>query len=489
MGLLLLAIPIAAILMISIVKNRKLLHRVTISASSLSIVFAAFLTHDVMINGTVSYSAPSGLFYVDALSVIMLNIVLVIGLVASIYSVSYMEEEIKKGKIDPGRLKIYYLLMNSFLFTMVLALTVKNMGIMWIAIEATTLASVFLVGLNNDKHALEAAWKYVIICSVGIAVALLGIILLHLSSAGVLKPQQFLNWTALYENATSLKPSICRLAFIFILVGFGTKAGLAPMHTWLPDAHSQAPSPISALLSGVMLNGAMYGIIRTVAIVNRTFGNSEYTGRLLISIGLLSIAAAAVFILTQKDYKRLLAYSSIEHMGIVAVAIGIFTPLSVFCALMHMINHSFTKSMLFLSSGSILQKYDTKQISKVRGMLKLLPVTGLLFLLGLFAIAGAPPFSVFSSELSIIASIFQKDHFIIGAVVVALLAVLFSGIMLTSLKMFFGNPEKDIESGEINIPGTICLIALLCVITVTGFYIPGGVKNLIESAQSIIIGG
>jgi hydrogenase-4 component F len=372
---------------------------------------------------------------------------------------------------------------------MVLALTVKNMGIMWIAIEATTLASVFLVGLNNDKLALEAAWKYVIICSVGIAIALLGIILLHLSSAGAVGDKQFLDWTALYANAKALKSPIIRLAFIFILVGFGTKAGLAPMHTWLPDAHSQAPSPISALLSGVLLNIAMYGIIRTIAIVNRNLGSSVYTGRLMIAIGILSIITAAVFILTQKDYKRLLAYSSIEHMGIIAVGIGIFTPLSVFGALLHMINHSFTKSMLFLSSGSVLQKYDTKQILKVKGILKVLPVTGVVFLLGLFAIAGTPPFSVFTSELSIITSIFQKGSFFVGVVVVLLLAIVFAGIAMTLIRMFFGTPDKGIKPGEKNIPGTVCLVAIFAVITITGLFMPDGIKNLIDGAQSIIIGG
>ncbi|HWQ30115.1 MAG TPA: hydrogenase 4 subunit F, partial [Negativicutes bacterium] len=422
-------------------------------------------------------------------TVIILDIVLLIGFMASIYSIEYMEEEIHTGKLAPGRLKVFYVLMHSFIFTMVLALTVKNMGIMWVAIEATTLASAFLVGLTNDKYSLEAAWKYVIICSVGIAVALLGITLLHLSSIGVLKNSQFLDWTALYNNAAALKSSICRLAFIFILVGFGTKAGLAPMHTWLPDAHSQAPSPISALLSGVLLNSAMYGIIRTVAIVNRNLGDSEYTGRLLIAVGLLSITAAAIFILTQKDYKRLLAYSSIEHMGIIAVAIGIFTPISVFGALLHMINHSLTKSMLFLSAGSILQKYDTKQISRISGVLKALPVTGMVFLLGLFAIAGTPPFSVFSSELSVIAAMFQSDRFLLGMGVAVLLAVVFAGIAATMFKMFYGTPGEDIKPGEDNIPGTVCAVILLVMISATGLFMPEGLKNLITNAQNIIIGG
>lgn len=485
----LLAIPVMAALLFMIMKDRRMMHAVSVAASGLSLIIAAYLTYNVSVSGTLMFDMLGGLFYIDSLSIIILDIVLLIGFMASIYSVEYMEEEIHSGKLAPGRLKVFYVLMYSFIFTMVLALTVKNMGIMWVAIEATTLASAFLVGLTNDKYSLEAAWKYVIICSVGIAVALLGITLLHLSSIGVLTSRQFLDWTALYNNAGALKSSICRLAFIFILVGFGTKAGLAPMHTWLPDAHSQAPSPISALLSGVLLNSAMYGIIRTVAIVNRNLGSSEYTGRLLIAVGLLSIAAAAIFILTQKDYKRLLAYSSIEHMGIIAVAIGIFTPISIFGALLHMINHSLTKSMLFLSAGSILQKYDTKQISRINGVLKVLPVTGMVFLLGLFAIAGTPPFSVFSSELSVIAAMFKSDRFLLGTAVAILLAVVFAGIAATMFKMFYGAPDGDIKPGEDNIPGTVCIVVLLAMISATGLFMPEMLKNLITDAQNIIIGG
>ena len=490
MGFVLLAVPLIAVVMFLLIKRERLQHVISLSVSIILMVAAAFLTRDVMNFGKVEYSALGGIFYVDSLSIIVLDIVLIIGFMTSIYSIGYINEEIKHDKLDTGRLRIYYILMYSFIFTMVLALTVKNIGIMWIAIEATTLASAFLVGFYNGKDALEAAWKYIIICSVGIAIALLGIIFLQFSSIGVIKSSQFLDWTALFENARALKSSTLRIAFIFILVGFGTKAGLAPMHTWLPDAHSQAPSPISALLSGVLLNGAMYGIIRTVAIVNRSFGSSVFVGRILITVGILSIVTAAVFIITQKDYKRLLAYSSIEHMGIIAIAIGIFTPLSVFGALLHMINHSFTKSMLFLSSGNILQKYNTKSISQITGMLKLLPVTGTVFLLGLFAISGTPPFSVFTSELIIISAIFQKNIFFVGMLIVILLAIVFTGIALTMFKMFYGNNiSNEISAGEINIPGVITIVVLLVIITATGLYIPNGLRTLLENAEKIIIGG
>ncbi|MCM1567178.1 MAG: hydrogenase 4 subunit F [Dehalobacter sp.] len=492
MGFLLLVIPIIALLLLFILKPKRLQHLVSVSSAVLLLIIAAILTHNVILYGAIAYSWLGGFFYLDALSMMILDIVLTIGLMAAIFSIGYLEEEVRQDKLPAPKIRLYYMLMVTFIFTMILALTVKNMGLMWIAIEATTLASAFLVGFYNNRYALEAAWKYVIICSVGIAVALLGIILLHLSSAGILESGSFLDWTALYANAASLKSSVLRLAFIFILVGFGTKAGLAPMHTWLPDAHSQAPSPISAMLSGVLLNSAMYGIIRTTAIVNHNQGSSSFTGRLLIAIGILSIATAAIFILTQKDYKRLLAYSSIEHMGIIAVAIGIFTPLSIFGGLLHMINHSLTKSMLFLSAGNIMQKYDTKQIFKIKGILKTLPVSGTVFLLGLFAIAGTPPFNVFASEFSITAAIFNQSSLWVGMVFILLLAAVFAGIAVTLFKMFYGEPDSTeaaaAKTGEINILGTICLVILLAAVTVGGVYLPETVRELIIQAQGIILG-
>lgn len=489
MNFLVLAVPVVTVLLMIFTKRIERMHAISIAASGFMLFAAVFITREVLVLGKIESSLLGVFLYLDALSVIILDIVLLIGFLAAVYSVGYLNREISRGEFDNKRIKLYYILMFCFMFTMVLALSVRNIGIMWIAIEATTLASAFLVGFYNDRYALEAAWKYIIICSVGIAVAMLGIIFLNLSTIGALQSSEQLEWTALMENAGILKTSTVRLAFIFILVGFGTKAGLAPMHTWLPDAHSQAPAPISALLSGVLLNSAMYGIIRVTAVVNKNIGSSEYTGKLLIALGMVSILAASVFILTQKDYKRLLAYSSIEHMGIIAVAIGFFTPASIFGGLLHMINHSLTKSMLFFCSGTILQKYGTKQISKIRSVIKILPYTGTAFLLGLFAIAGTPPFSIFSSEFSIIAAIFKEGNYIIGSAVIMLLAFVFAGIAVALFKIFYGADEGgDPEPGEQNMPGAIVALILLVIIGTTGLLIPEQVRDLIYSAQHIIYG-
>lgn len=489
MGLMLLVLPIVMVFIFMTIKERRMIYGLSILASSILLIVSLYLTKNVILLGKVNYTALGGFFYVDSLSIIVLDIIIILGFLVNIYSAGYLEEDLKQGKIDQNRLRLYYILLYAFIFTMILALTVKNMGIMWIAIEATTLASAFLVGFYNNKESIEAAWKYVIICSVGIALAFLGIIFLHLSSSGVLNEAQFLDWTALLKNAKALKSPTLRLSFIFILVGFGTKAGLAPMHTWLPGAHSQAPSPISALLSGVLLNSAMYGIIRTMSIVNKNLNSSAFTGNLLMAIGLLSIGIAAILILTQKEYKSLLAYSSIEHMGIIAFALGIFTPASIFGALFHMINHSFTKSMLFFATGNILQKYHTGKISRIKGVLITLPISGTAFLLGLIAIAGTPPFSIFSSEFSIIVATFKNGNFFVGAVFILFLSIVFAGIVFNMFSMFYGkNTDQESTPGETNLPGSIAILLLLLLIFVTGFYLPLEIKELIYSAQRIIMG-
>lgn len=492
MEALILLVPLLFSLLFWTAKKRATTHIINITGSIMLFVSMIYTTCSYLSNGVIEGTLLNGLFYIDSLSLIVLDIILCIGFLVCIYSVKYLDLEYEHRTIDTKKIKIYYSLLYAFIFTMITVVTTQNLGLMWIAIEATTLASAFLVGFYNNKHSIEAAWKYIIICSVGIAFALLGIVFLYISSGSVFQGVKApLNWTFLYEHAGALQSGILKISFIFILVGFGTKVGLAPMHTWLPDAHSQAPAPISALLSGVLLNSALYGIIRILSIVNRRLGPDDlYTKRLMIGMGLLSIAAAAVFILYQKDYKRLLAYSSIEHMGIIVFALGFFTKLSIFAALFHMINHAFTKSMLFLLSGNVYLKYGTKEIQKVKGLLKIMPVTGTVFLLGLFAIAGMPPFSVFFSELSVALSAASAYHYVLAAMFLVLVAVIFAGIAVTTLKMFFGNTvSNDLQSGEINKLGLTVILLLFAIITVTGVFMPEPVKNIVDSAVLIIKGG
>jgi hydrogenase-4 component F len=491
METLVLIIPFLTAALFWATDRKSVLHLINSIGASLLLIMAVFITMKINGTGTISYAFMNGFFYLDALSVIVLDTILIVSFMVCIYTIGYLNREYQHQEISLKRIKLFYSLMYTFIFTMILVVSTQNLGIMWIAIEATTLASAFLVGFYNQKESIEAAWKYVIICSVGIALALLGIVFLYFSSVNLFAESKFnLNWVFLLQNASQLHSSILKIAFIFILIGFGTKAGLVPMHTWLPDAHSQAPSPISALLSGVLLNSALYGVIRILAIVNKNLGSRTYTGTLLIIVGLASIAAAALFIITQKDYKRLLAYSSIEHMGIITFGLGIFTPFALFASLFHMLNHAFTKSLLFLSSGHVYLKYKTREIAKVSGVLRVMPAAGTVFFLGLFAIAGMPPFSVFASEFSMIIAAVQA-HFLPQAILfILLVTIVFAGIAATILKIFFipqNDPNQTLSKEDPNPIGTIVLVVLLVIVFVTGVYLPIPIKKLIQAAAGIVM--
>ena len=486
---LLLAIPLIASSLFWLVrKSGKIINIINAAASTLMLAVVFLIVKDVLENGKVNPGLFGGIFLIDSFNALVLLITTLVSFLISLYSIGYMKEDIRKNNMHFGSLKLFYSLLYLFIFTMVLTTVTQNIGVMWIAIEATTLSSAFLVGFHSNRKSIEAAWKYIMICSVGIAIALLGVILLYYSSVQTLgKSIQGLNWQFLYDNAGSLHPNILKIAFIFVLLGFGTKVGLVPMHTWLPDAHSQAPSPVSALLSGVLLNTAMYGIVRVMTIVNRNMGDSVFTGKLLIVLGLVSIGAAAVFILVQQDFKRTLAYSSIEHMGIIALGFGISTTLSVFAALLHIINHSLTKSMLFAASGNVYLRYGTKKIAKIQGIMKTMPVTGTVFLLGLFAITGMPPFSIFTSELGITISAFKSSKYLAAGLLLLFLALIFAGISFRMLKMFFGTPIKDHGEGENDKLTPVVLVVFLILITVTGLFLPDPLNRLITSARDIIM--
>ncbi len=461
---------------------------VSLFISGWSLIIGFFLTAQVLEKGFVEQGTILGL-YVDSLSALVLDLILLISFFVAVYAIGYLEAEQKAGHMDAKRIRIFYSLMYSFISTMFLSLVTGNIGVLWVAIEGTTLASAFLVGFMNNEKALEASWKYIVICSVGIAMALMGIILLHLSASGLnVATGNELYWPWMMQYAPYLNREILKLAFVFIIVGFGTKAGLAPMHTWLPDAHSQAPSPVSALFSAVLLNSSMYGIIRCLSIFNKAVG-SDFANDIMIGLGLLSILIAAVFIMVQKDYKRILAYSSIEHMGLIAIGIGFFTPGSVLVALLHMMNHSLTKALLFLSAGNVFLVYKTREISSVTGLLKRLPISGPLFLTGIFAITGFPPFSIFFSEFGLLTLVFSSDRSYVGWLLAALISIIFIGFALTMLRMFWGpNPDAEQCTEEPNILGAGVLVILTGLILMTGLRMPGPVMTLIQQARNIIMG-
>src|SRR5436305_4601782 len=341
-------------------------------------------------------------------SFFLLNIAVVFALVL-VYSVGYLRY-IPEGRFSSPRW--FYALLFLSLFTMVAVYLSANLGLLWIFVEATTLASALLVGFYNTEGAIEAGWKYLIVCTVGIALALFGTITLYLAAVRAGVPSlAALDWQALMAAAPQLRGAgdFVKIAFVFVTVGYGTKIGLVPMHSWLPDAHAEAPSPISAMLSAVLLNCSLYALLRFDAITSRAIG-SGFSHTLLLIFGSLSIVVAAFLMVVQRDLKRLLAYSSIEHMGIIAVGIGLGGPLGLYGALLHAFNHSIAKTVLFFTAGNVREHFSTLRMERIRGMARLLPWTSGALVVGTLAIVGMPPFALFSSEFFMLSAAFATAH-------------------------------------------------------------------------------
>jgi hydrogenase-4 component F len=398
-----------------------------------------------------------------------------------------MRHELRERVISERQYRRYFLWFHLFLATMLAVSVMNNLGLLWVGIELTTLVSVLLVAFYQKGAALEAAWKYLIMGSVGIAFALLGVIFLYFAGIDRFGENAGpLNWTTLSQGAERLDPQWTMIAFIFVLVGFGTKAGLAPMHFWLPDAHSQAPSPVSAVLSGVLLNTALYAVLRVFIIANTTLqGRAE---GFLIFFGLLSIAITVPFILVQHDLKRILAYSSVEHMGIITLGVGIGGALGIYGALLHMFNHSLAKSLLFFAAGNINQKYHSKRVDRISGIVKVMPVTGVVFLIGAFAITGAPPFNLFISEFTIMLAGFQEGHFVITALFVLLIAMIFAGVTYYTVRMAFGEPPAKMAKKEIDRWSTAALFIPVIVVVIFGIYVPPFFSDVIHQVSQILQG-
>ncbi len=426
--------------------------------------------------------------YVDAFGAYLIVMIVMVGLTASLYSVGYMRYELKEGVITNKQLFRYYLWFHLFIFSMLLVGVINNIGFLWIAIELTTLVSALLVAFYQKGTSLEAAWKYLIIASVGIAFGLFGVILLYASGVDRLGTEHgALDWTVLQSVAAELNPQWMSIAFIFILVGFGTKAGLAPLHFWLPDAHSQAPSPVSAVLSGVLLNTALYGILRIYMIANETLDGE--ISRWLLGFGILSVAFTVPFILVQHDFKRMLAYSSVEHIGIIMFGVGIGGTLGLYGAMLHMFNHSMTKTMLFLAAGNINQKFHSKRIDRISGVIKVMPITGTAFLLGIFAIAGTPPFNIFISEFTIMVAGFKENEILYSVLFLSLIVMIFAGMVYYAGKMVLGRTKARVEHGEVSRWSTAALFIPLLFVVIFGIYIPPFMDHTLLKVVSIFQGG
>ncbi len=425
----------------------------------------------------------------DALSAVFLSLTSFLFALVTIYGCGYVARE----PADQGPLPESGMLLKNtsesvftgslllFLATMSLAILSRNFGLQWMAIEATTLASAPLIYYHHNRSSLAAAWKYLILCSVGIAIALAGIFFISLAlPAGM----QDIGLAALLNNAPALNHKWLELAFLLMLVGYGTKMGLAPLHNWLPDAHSEASSPVSALLSGALLNCAFLGILR-IQQVCAAAGMASFGQGLLLFFGLITMGTACVFLLGQRDYKRLLAYSSVEHMGILALGVGL-GGLGTFGALLHMINHSLSKTMLFLTAGNIHSRFHTKDSRQISGLGRLMPFTGTLWLAGFLAIAGSPPFGTFISEFTILRAAAFNRNWLALALYLLFLAAAFIGMATVFLGMYFGEPAAAPrrENRSAVIP-----ILILCLAALTlGLWLPGPLGARLAEAAALIGG-
>jgi len=426
-------------------------------------------------------------WHVDSLSGIFIAILGIIGFITGIYSIGYINHEVRHGEISVRGLCCYYGFFHLFLFTMLLAITTNNLIVMWVAIEATTLSSTFLVGLYGQKSSLEAAWKYIIICTIGVAFGLYGTVLVYADAASLMTyPSQAVFWTEVVKHPGILDPTLMHIAFVFILLGFGTKMGLFPMHAWLPDAHSEAPSPASALLSAVLLNCALLVVLRYFIVITGVIGDS-FPKTLLLILGFLSVGFAAFFIIVQRDIKRLLAYSSVENMGLIAIAIAIGGPLGTFAALLHAINHSLAKTLLFCGSGNILLKYGTRDMSVVKGLLKIAPLTSVLFIAGALALGGMPPFNVFVSEFMLVLASIQAGSIWLTLLLLLLLTVVLGGLVRMASKVSFGTPPEAVSKGELGFMTIAPMAILLVLMLLMGTYIPQSVKDYIHRATDLIM--
>ncbi|HEY5901176.1 MAG TPA: hydrogenase 4 subunit F [Anaerolineales bacterium] len=427
--------------------------------------------------------------HVDQLGAVFLLIIGLVGLLVGFYSIGYTRHDLESGEFDANKLSTYYGLMNLFIFTMLLVVTANNIIMMWVAVEATTLGSAFLVGIRGQHSSLEAAWKYVIICTVGVAFGLYGTVLVYSDAFNVMQvPGNAVLWTEIVRNAGALDPTLIKMAFVFVLVGFGTKAGLFPMHAWLPDAHSEAPAPVSAMLSAVLLNCALLVIFRFATITNLVLGPS-FAEDLFLVFGTISVAAAAFFMYVQRDIKRLLAYSSMENIGLIMLAFGIGGPAGIFAGLLQAINHSLVKSLMFCTSGNILIKYGSRDLDRVKGMLQVIPASGLLMIAGALALVGTPPFNIFLSKFLIVTSGLGGGHVWLMVLCLIFLTIIFAAFFRVIGSAVFGESPEGIRKGEANwltlLPGAVLIVLIITL----GFYIPPSLMKLLNSASGVVMTG
>jgi hydrogenase-4 component F len=456
-----LLIPVAAAALLALLPGYRLSARLN--------VLATLLTFAAALSLLLAKRPEAGQYLlVDDVNVVFIVLNTFVGFTTSVFSASYIAHELEIGRLTPNYLRFYHAMYQVLMLAMNLALTANNIGLMWVAIELATLTTILMVGIYRTHDAIEAAWKYFILGSVGIALALFGTILIYLAAQPVMGGGlDAMQWSLLIDRVARFDPALLNVAFVFLLLGYGTKVGLAPLHAWLPDAHAEGPTPISAVLSGLLLNVALYAVLRFKMLLAAN-AKAIAPGPLMVTMGLVSVIFAGFMLYRRRDIKRLFAYSSIEHMGIITFAFGMGGALANFAGLLHMTMHSLTKSAIFFAVGHIAQVKGTQKIAEIRGLTETHPALGWGLVLGIFAIAGMPPLGIFMSEFLVVSSTFARAPLLAIPLVIGLL-VAFGALLLRLNSVAFGDPSGSTKPVEASY---VPLYAHLAIVLGAGLYLP-----------------
>jgi hydrogenase-4 component F len=477
-------VPVVTALVMLTTHDRRVLSAIDVASSAVLLVLALLLAREVRNGGP----RVLGVLRVDDLGLVFLLLLVVLTLAVSIYTVGWLKQAVAIGNMKAESLRYYFALVHAFVATMVVTVLADNLGVLWIAMEGTTITSAVLVGYHGHHHGLEAAWKYIIVTTIGISFGLFGTVLIYAAAAAAAGSAGAgaMSWSAIMSVAPKLDPGIVRIGFIFVMVGYGTKAGLAPMHLWLPDAHSQAPTPVSALLSGVLIKCAILGIIRFQTIAAAASGPGFPTTVLLV-FGLISVVVATPFILAQHDIKRLLGYHSVEHVGIVALGLGFGGPIGTYGALLHVVNHGVTKALAFFAAGTAISRYNSRDMRVIRGLVGVAPIGATFLMLAALSLAGVPPFSIFISELMVLRAGIGNGHWVAIAVFLAMVVIIFAGLLHHAGSMGFGEPTAEAGREREAWSPIVGMVLLAAIMIVLGLGIPGIVDGLLTRATEIIV--
>ena len=462
--------PLVGGLLLALIRNPRTAARINIATGIMT--FTCSLLLAVQVVGNDAVDAMDGWFHLDAYNVFLVALTAFVGMTTAIFSQPYMQYELEQEHLNNKRMRLYHSMYQLFQFGMLLGFTTNNIGVLWVSLELATLATVLLVSLYRTPASIAAAWKYFILCGMGIALALFGTVLVFYASSTIIgHGNEALSWTILRQHAHELDPAVMSIAFCFLMVGYGTKVGLAPMHAWLPDAHGEGPTPVSAVLSGLLLNLALYALVRCKMLVDGSTG-TDMAGHIMMGFGLFSLAVAALALHKQRDIKRMFSFSSIEHMALMSFAFGIGTPLATFAALLHMTVHSLVKSAIFFTVGHAAQLMATQKMAEIRGLIRLHPGLGWSLLIAVVAIAGFPPFGVFISEFLIFTAALQSYPWTIIPLLIGLLVAM-AGLFRFVQPMVYGETAEHVPAGlrHINmIPVYIHLsLALLLGLSIPAF--------------------